>query len=119
MKNYRLYGLVLFCFISLSFLGGYAQETPYKAAQLSSPDSWSMVLLPDPQSYVKFERNQGILGLMPRWIREKIEPLNIGVVLCTGVLVEPNDWLNPNGTHANLPGKQQWEAVARAFGRSD
>ncbi len=78
-----------------------------------------MVLIPDPQSYVKFERNQGILELMAGWISEQSVPLNIQLVLCTGDLVEHNDWLNPNGTQGNQPGKTQWEAVARSFGRLD
>ncbi|RQP15813.1 metallophosphoesterase [Parapedobacter defluvii] len=111
--------LLAIVFIGFSTLGGKAQIASYQPPTLSNPGSWSLVLLPDPQSYVKFERNQGILELMTGWVSEQIEPLNIGMVLCTGDLVEHNDWLNPNGTQANQPGKKQWEAVAGAFSRLD
>ncbi|WP_353124215.1 metallophosphoesterase [Parapedobacter pyrenivorans] len=119
MKDYRFNRFVLLCFVCFLFVGSYAQEAQYTPPQLSDPESWSLVLMPDPQTYVKFERNQGALELMTGWISEQIEPLNIGMVLCTGDLVEHNDWLNPNGTQANQPGKKQWEAVARAFNRLD
>src|SRR5690606_14746315 len=118
MKKNRL-SLLLVCLACFFAVGTYAQEAHYEPPALSNPESWSLVLLPDPQSYVKFERNQGILELMTGWISEQIEPLNIGMVLCTGDLVEHNDWLNPNGTQGNQPGKQQWEAVAGAFERLD
>lgn len=96
-----------------------AQEDAYNAPALAEEGAWSMVLIPDPQSYVKYERNQGILELMTGWISEQVSPLNIQMVLCTGDLVEHNDWLNPVAREANQPGKQQWEAVARAFNRLD
>lgn len=97
----------------------HAQDTPYQAPALSAEGAWSMVLIPDPQSYVKYERNQGILDLMTGWISEQVVPLHIEMVLCTGDLVEHNDWLNPNEREANQAGKQQWEAVASSFARLD
>lgn len=118
--NLRALGVIVVFF--LTAVAAYAQPSQaetYTPPQLSNPDSWSLVLLPDPQSYVKFERNQGALELMMGWVAENIAPLNIDMVLCTGDLVEHNDWLNPNDTQGNQPGKQQWEAVARAFGRLD
>ncbi len=119
MRNLYFIRLVAVVFIAFSSIAGRAQTPSYQPPALSNPDSWSLVLLPDPQSYVKFERNQGILELMTGWISEQIEPLNIGMVLCTGDLVEHNDWLNPNGTQGNQAGKEQWEAVAGAFSRLD
>lgn len=110
----------LFVIFFISFAGTVnAQTAGYEPPALSDPRSWSMVLMPDPQSYVKFERNQGVLELMTGWISEQIDPLNIQMVLCTGDMVEHNEWLNPDGKQANQAGKQQWEAVARAFGRLD
>lgn len=120
MKNYlRFLGFVLLLSVGTAWGVAYGQQQTYTAPALSDTESWSLVLMPDPQSYVKFERNQGALELMTGWISENIDPLNIGMVLCTGDLVEHNDWLNPNGTQGNQPGKQQWEAVARAFDRLD
>lgn len=117
--QYHLFRFLIVLSFAFSVTALRAQEQAYQPPKLSDPQSWSMVLIPDPQSYVKFERNQGILELMTGWISEQIDPLNIQLVLCTGDMVEHNDWLNPNGTQGNQPGKQQWEAVARAFGRLD
>jgi len=111
--------LLTWAIVALLVVTASAQTDDYQPPKRSHEQSWSMVVIPDPQTYVKFERNQGILELMTGWISEQIKPLNIGLVLCTGDLVEHNDWLNPNGVQANQAGKQQWEAVARAFGRLD
>jgi len=119
MRNPYFIRLIVVVFIGFPSIASKAQTSSYQSPALSNPDSWSLVLLPDPQSYVKFERNQGIFELMTGWISEQIDPLNIQLVLCTGDLVEHNDWLNPDGKQGNQAGKQQWEAVARAFGRLD
>ncbi|MDD3064007.1 MAG: metallophosphoesterase [Massilibacteroides sp.] len=95
-----------------------AQEK-YEAPELSDPDSWSVVLFPDPQTYVKFSRNQGILDLMTAWTAENVEKLNIGFVMCTGDMVEQNNLLNPDGKYVNVSSPKQWEAVSKAFGRFD
>lgn len=94
-------------------------QNGYVAPELSDPNSWSVILLPDPQTYVKFSRNQGILNLMTAWAAENAEKLNVGFVLCTGDLVEQNHLLNPDGKSANVNSKKQWEAVASAFSRLD
>lgn len=96
-----------------------ATAQTYKAPALSSPSSWSMIVVPDPQSYVKFGRNQGILDLMTAWISENVATLNIKMVLCTGDLVEQNELINPDGVTSNQPSKAQWASVSRAFGRLD
>ena len=33
-----------------------AQQQKYTPPALSDPDSWSIIMLPDPQTYQKFER---------------------------------------------------------------
>jgi len=91
-----------------------AQEAFQKPA-LSNEDSWSLILLPDPQTYMKFGRNQAIFDLMTAWINENIDPLNIKMVLCTGDLVEQNEMVVPDNVNGNLPSKHQWEAISRAF----
>lgn len=96
-----------------------AQPPTYRPPALSDPGSWSMVLLPDPQTYNKFARNQPVFELMTAWVADNIEALNIKLVLCTGDLVEQNEMLNPDGVNGDQPSKLQWEAVARAFGRLD
>lgn len=117
MKSFKTLKL-FFLFLLLSF-GAFAQAESYQGPQLSDSESWSMILVPDVQSYVKYERNHGILELMTGWISEQIEPLNIRMVLGTGDLVEHNSWLTPDGKRGNQSGLQQWKATSRAFERLD
>ena len=95
-----------------------AQET-YAPPKLSNPDSWSIILVPDTQTYAKFERNQGTLETMTAWISENIDALNIKMVLCTGDLVEQNELLVPDKINGNMPSRDQWRAVSHAFERLD
>ncbi|MDR1667978.1 MAG: metallophosphoesterase [Bacteroidales bacterium] len=115
MKKLFLIGICLF----LCFRISAQSEKAYAPPALSDAGSWSMILLPDPQTYVKFDYNQPLFELMTAWIAHHIEPLQIGLVLCTGDLVEQNEYPNPDGVHVNQPSKSQWEAVARSFCRLD
>ncbi|MFC5412601.1 metallophosphoesterase [Larkinella bovis] len=122
-----------FCFFASTIVfigiasGISAQPKPYSPPKLSNKDSWSMILMPDPQAYVKLAKNQPLLELMTAWISTNIDSLNIKLVLCTGDLVEFNEMispraserLNPNGTKVDQPSKSQWESVARSFARLD
>src|SRR5690606_40404022 len=110
--------LLNFLLVLLLFVEVKAQ-TDYQAPALEQEDSWSMILIPDTQNYVKFARNQPILDLMTSWIRENIDPLNIKLVLQMGDLVEHNALLNPDGRIGDQPGKSQWEAVAKSLGKLD
>ena len=94
-------------------------QQKYEPPKLSAEDSWSMIIIPDPQSYVKFGRNQPLFELMTAWISENIDLLNIKMVLFVGDLVEHNDMINPDGKIGNQPSKLQWESVSRAFERLD
>lgn len=96
-----------------------AQQKEFKQPSLSNPDAWTVIMLPDPQTYMKFDYNQPIFDLMLSWIVKNIEPLNIKFVMCTGDLVEQNNMLNPNTTAENQSSIDQWEASARAFGQLD
>lgn len=100
------------------FSNASAQEK-YEKPVLSTKDSWSMIIIPDPQTYSKFGRNQPVFELITAWVSENIDPLNIKMVLCTGDLVEHNEMVNPDDFSANQPSKSQWESVARSFGRLD
>ncbi len=110
--------LFFLCLLTLA-TGALAQKKTYLPPKLSDPKSWSIVLLPDPQTYVKYSRNQPIFELMTGWVSEHIDSLHIGLVLCTGDLVEQNDMPNPNIISGNQSSTQQWEAVSKAFGRLD
>lgn len=94
-------------------------QTEYQKPALTENDAWSMILIPDPQSYVKFERNQPIYDLMVAWIAENIDPLKIGLVLCTGDLVERNNVPGMDGKEGNQNSIQQWTATSKALKRLD
>ena len=92
----------------------HAQIYPVNAA-LENEKSFSMILLPDPQSYTKFAANQPIFDLMTRWTANNLEKLSVKTVLCTGDLVEQNEWPVPDNVNGDQTSTQQWEAAARAF----
>lgn len=112
-------------YLCLAFVLGLQITSTTKAQEkftpptLSNPDSWTIIMLPDPQSYVKFGRNQGLFEIMTGWVEDNIDPLNIEMVLCTGDLVEQNELLVPDNVNGNLPSRSQWIAVSRAFERLD
>jgi hypothetical protein len=103
----------------LCYCNSLFAQNEYTPPKLSNSDSWSMIIVPDPQSYVKFGRNQGVLELMTGWITDNIDSLNIKMVLCTGDLVEQNEMVVPDNINGNLPSRDQWIAVSRAFERLD
>ena len=67
-----------------------------KLFKLKDANSWVMVLIPDPQSYVKFEQNQPIFEIITTWIKTNIDALNIKLVMCTGDLVDNNNDIIPD-----------------------
>lgn len=113
--NLFIYTVVVFCLIT----PGIAQQQKYTAPALSDSNAWTVIMLPDPQTYQRYERNQPLFELMTAWISENIKKLNIQLVICTGDLVQHNEMINPDGVSANQASKQQWAAVAHAFNRLD
>lgn len=91
----------------------------YEAPRLSDPKSWSMVIVPDPQGYTKFKRNQPLLDLMTNWIDDNRQRLNIGLVLCTGDLVEQNYITELPKENGDQLSSSQWQCVSGAFERLD
>ena len=53
----------------------FAQEK-FETPKLDNEKSWSIILIPDTQNYVKWNRNQPVLDLMVRWIEDNISTLN-------------------------------------------
>ena len=51
--------------------------------QLDDPASFSMILLGDPQGYIKYDINQPLFELQTAWIADNVDNLNIKAVLCT------------------------------------
>lgn len=113
-----LFMLLLFILLPL-FSPLAAQQSTFEEPHLTDDNSWSLIILPDTQTYVKFERNQGILDLMTTWIAENAETLQIGMVVCTGDLVEQNNILRGDGVNGNQSGVNQWRALDRSISRLD
>jgi hypothetical protein len=90
----------------------------YQKPQLEDQKSWSMIVIPDIQNYVKWTRNQPVLDLMMAWIEENLDSLNVKMVMCAGDLVELDDILVP-GIDGNTPAPRQWATAAQAFKRLD
>lgn len=114
MKNKIYYTFILLTFISWNIV---AQN--HKGPKLSSSESFSIIILPDPQNYSKFDTNQPIFELMTAWVASQIDSLNIKAVICTGDLVEQNNILNPDNVNGNQTGLEQWKSVSKAFERLD
>ena len=109
---------IIFAFF-LSYGKSTAQDEGFISPAIENENSWTLVLLPDPQTYVKFERNQGIFDIMTAWIAENTERLKIKMVLCTGDLVEQNNILKGEGPNGNQSSINQWRAVDRSVARLD
>ncbi len=112
--------IIVFVLLLLFTSSAFAQKKEkFIPPGLSDSASWSIILLPDPQNYVKFQKNQPILDIMMNWINAETDSLNIKMVMCTGDLVEHDDIINPDGKKMDQTGRQQWQAAAKAFGKLD
>ncbi len=87
--------------------------------QLTDPNAFSMILLGDPQGYVKYDINHPLLSLCTAWIADNIENLNIKAVLCTGDLVEQNENIIRDRRMLNQTSKEMWTAVSNSFSLLD
>ena len=102
--------------------GKAAKKAPAKPAldapALSDPGSWSMVVVPDVQTYTRISRNHGILDMMNAWIVDNIDTLKIKQVLFTGDLVYYNCFGRVSKV-TPLICKEQWKAFSRLMERLD
>jgi hypothetical protein len=114
-KQFSVVGI----WLVLVFFPFSTQAQQYNPPILSKKGSWSIVIVPDPQGYTKFKRNQPLLDLMTTWIEDNREKLNIGVVLCTGDLVEQNYITALTKENGDQLSTSQWESVSDAFGKLD
>ena len=81
--------LVLAAMIGFCALGSAQHRADMQ--HLENEDSFSMIVLGDPQGYIKYDINQPLFDLCTAWIADNIDNLNIKAVLCTGDLVEQNE----------------------------
>lgn len=103
-------------FISANSFAQTKKENPL-APKLSDPKSFTWILLPDPQTYQKFGRNQALFTGMIDWIKDQKNKINIQLVLCTGDLVEQNNILKPDSINGDQTSLEQWGAVSTSFNR--
>ena len=107
MKNKIFMCFIWITAISTGISSLHAQVYPVRP-KLSDPNSFSIIVLPDPQSYNKYDANQPLFELQTAWIANNIDNLQIKSALCTGDLVEQNDCLIPNGINGNQTSTEQW-----------
>ena len=121
MKRLFCMLIALACISSAAAQKGEPQIPIYPT--LEDENSFSMIMVPDPQSYVKFAANQPLFDLQTAWIAQNIDRLNIKAALFTGDMVEQNGKVIsgplPNEYNGDQTGRQQWEAVSRALSRLD
>lgn len=110
----------IFAFVAATVIGlGAMAQDRADQQKLDDPNSFSMILLGDPQGYIKYDINQPLFELQTAWIADNIENLNIKAVLCTGDMVEQNENLVRNRQMLNQTSKEMWQEVSRAFNRLD
>ena len=123
MKRFFLLFTALFCLNSVWAQSPKAEPIIPVYPTLQSEGSFSMIMVPDPQSYTKFAVNQPLFDLQTAWIAQNIKRLNIKAALFTGDMVEQNGKITskplPNPHNGDQTGRQQWEAVSRALSRLD
>ena len=112
----NIFALLLSLF--LPFANSSAQNRADRL-KLNNEDSFSMILLGDPQGYVKYDINQPIFEICTAWIADNIENLKIKAVLCTGDLVEQNENIVLDRKNVNQTSREMWQASSKAFARLD
>lgn len=111
----QIFSCVLFCLLAITI--SFSQE-PYQKPALEQKGSWSLIMVPDLQNYVKWGRNQPLADLMMAWIVDNIDTLNIKMVMGVGDLVE-NDEKITNDYDGDQTTQSQWQAVSNAFAKLD
>lgn len=106
--------LILLAILLLQHCLVFSQIYPVRA-QLQDSGSFSMIVIPDPQSYIKFAANQPLFDLQTAWVANHIETLQIKTLLCTGDLVEQNEIRIPDKVNGDQTSEEQWTAVSDAF----
>ena len=98
---------LLFVFaVCMQALYASAQIYPV-CAEMTEKNSFTMILIPDPQSYTKFDVNHPLFELQTAWVANCIRSLNIKAALCTGDLVEQNESRIPVGVNGNQTSEEQ------------
>lgn len=123
MKKLTVFLCAIFCLTTVFAQGPKGEPQIPIYPTLEQDGSFTMIMVPDPQSYTKFAANQPLFDLQTAWIAQNIKRLNIKAALFTGDMVEQNGKVTskpmPNPYNGDQTGRQQWEAVSRALSRLD
>ena len=109
--------IILVAFTAFVATSSFSQ-TAYQKPALEQKASWSVIMVPDLQNYVKWGRNKPIMDLMMAWIEENLDTLNVKMVIGVGDLVE-NDEKITNDYDGDQTTLAQWKSVSEAFGKLD
>ncbi len=109
---------ILFAFIVGAVVSVLAQDRADQQ-QLTNPESFTMILMGDPQGYTKYDINQPLYELCTVWCADNIEQLRIKAVLLTGDLVEQNENIVMNRHMLNQTSRQMWEWASHCMKRLD
>ena len=107
----------MICGLAAAMLSVSSLSAQHRADRqsLTDPGSSTMILLGDPQAYVKYDLNKPLLDLQMSWVYDNIDHLNMKAVICVGDLVEQNDNNALTRSMLNQTSRQQWEAVSSSF----
>lgn len=101
-------------------LTAFSAKAQRAEVQLSDPESFSMVVFGDAQSYTRFDQNQPILELCTAWMAGNAQKLNLQAVLFTGDVIQTNDNLVVKGrSNYNQTSRQQWQWASHCLERLD
>lgn len=121
MKNKTILSTILAFGLSISAMAQTQEEMStlkdLGEAKLSNPDSASLIVFGDTQTYTQFAINQSILDIMAEWTVANRNKLNIKGVLCTGDLVQYNGILTERPHICDQTNTQMWQAVKRSFSK--
>lgn len=96
---------------------GVVVPTP-QAPFVPSPDAaWSMVVLPDTQSYVKSSADTAIFQQMTQWVVDQRDNFGVQFVVHEGDIVNQNSQVAP--TSGDQSGDQQWQNAKDAMSLLD
>ena len=115
----KKFAVVIILGISCIICASEAAKKEFKAPALQDSKSWTMVVVPDIQSYIRKSQNNGILDMMLSWMVLNKKTLNIRQVLFTGDLVYQNNFGTPSYGVTELIGKEQWKVTSSLLQRLD
>jgi hypothetical protein len=114
MKKFFLLLLLSCC--SLLHITGQNRIDPQK---LNDPESFTIVVFGDVQTYTRRSVHQPIYELCTAWVADNVENLNIKTVLFTGDLVQRNENIVPGRGSVDQTSRQMWEWSSHCLERLD